>query len=147
MGSLPLLHLWSKERIPALVLQKPSGHLGRRHFPPSPLRPGRKTQEPLGHISEVSSTDQHVNSSCVGCVPSRAPVVCTFWCWQHGLLPTISILIGIFSTTCNYCQEWEQDSDFYFPRALMVLSTCKNSQPCLRLEQSLHGVHLDLSRR
>lgn len=106
----------------------------------------RHTQEPLGHISEVSSTDQRVNS-CAGCVPSRAPVVCTFWGWQRGLLPTISILIGIFDTTSNYCREQEQNSDFCSPRALMILSTRRNTQPCLRLQQPLHGVHLDLSHR
>jgi len=72
-GSLPLLHLWSKERVSSIVLQKASGYLRWRHLP----LPHRSTQEPLGHIGEASA-DQHVQSPSPGCVSSGVPVVCTF---------------------------------------------------------------------
>lgn len=98
----------------------------------------RHTKEPFRHISEVSSADQNLSSSYTGRVPLGAPVVCASWCRQRGLLPTTTETIGI-SSSSSYCQE----QGFYFPQALMTLSTCRNTQLCLCLQQLLHNVHLD----
>lgn len=107
-GSLPLLHLWRKERVPALFPKKSSWHFGRRHPPPSYAQVHKRTSQThqkFLQLTSASTPPELVVSpwECLWSVPPDA---------------TITVTIGI-SSTSNYCQE----PGFSFPQALMIIST------------------------